>query len=169
MSLVVETDRLSLRPLESRDAEALHALWTDLEVRRFLWDGEIIPFEQTAAVIAESERLFRTENRGLWGAFTRETPVLCGFGGFWYFRDPPELELLYGLDRAHWGRGYATEIARAVLEFGRTRLAMTDVRASTDAPNVASVRVLERLGFTLERRATVNGLDTLFFRQSRPE
>jgi [ribosomal protein S5]-alanine N-acetyltransferase len=167
-SFDLETDRLSLRPLAPRDAEALHALWTDTDVRRYLWDGESVPFEQTAAVIGESARLFATEGRGLWGAWTRDGHALCGFGGFWYFRDPPELELLYGLHRAYWGHGYATEIARTVVEFGFTRVAMAEVRASTDGPNVASVRVLERLGFTLERRATVRGLDTLFFRHSRP-
>jgi RimJ/RimL family protein N-acetyltransferase len=159
----LSTTRLELRPLGAADAEALHALWTDVDVRRFLWDGECIPVERTRAVITESERLFTTERRGLWGAWLRSDKQLCGFGGFWYFRDPPDLELLYGLGRVYWHQGLATELATAVVEYGVSRLGMSDIRASTDAPNEASVRVLDRLGFRLVRRATVGELDTLFF------
>ena len=159
----LETPRLQLRPFRPEDVPTLHALWTDADVRRFLWDGEIIPLEQTAAIVDESERLFSTERRGLWGAWTRTDDALCGFGGFWMFRDPPELELLYGLGRAYWGQGLATELATAIVEYGIQQLHMREIRASTDPPNEASVRVLERLGFTLERRAVVGGLDTLFF------
>jgi [ribosomal protein S5]-alanine N-acetyltransferase len=159
----LETSRLWLRPFRPEDVPALHTLWTDADVRRFLWDDEIIPMEQTAAIVAESERLFSTERRGLWGAWMRTDNALCGFGGFWTFRDPPELELLYGLGRTYWGQGLATEIARAVVEYGVDQLQMREIRASTDPPNEASVRALERLGFALERRAVAGGRDTLFF------
>ena len=159
----LETPRLQLRPFRLEDVPALHALWTDADVRRFLWDGETIPLEQTAAIIDESERLFSMERRGLWGAWTRTDNALCGFGGFWTFRDPPELELLYGLGRTYWGQGLATELAAAVVEYGIRQLHMREIRASTDPPNETSVRVLERLGFTLDRRADVGGRDTLFF------
>ena len=159
----LETPRMRLRPFRPEDVPALHALWTDADVRRFLWDDEIIPLEQTAAIIDESERLFGTERRGLWGAWMRTDDALCGFGGFWTFRDPPELELLYGLGRAYWGQGLATELATAIVEYGIEQLHMREIRASTDPPNDASVRVLERLRFTLERRAVVGGRDTLFF------
>ena len=157
------TPRLQLRPFRPEDVPALHALWTDADVRRFLWDGEAIPLEQTAAIVDESERLFSTERRGLWGAWMRTDNALAGFGGFWTFRDPPELELLYGLGRPYWGRGLATEVATAIVEYGVEQLHMREIRASTDPPNEASVRVLERLGFTLERRAVVGGLDTLSY------
>ena len=159
----LETPRLQLRPFRPHDVPALHTLWTDADVRRFLWDGEIIPLEQTAAIVDESERLFSTERRGLWGAWTRMDSALCGFGGFWPFRDPPEVELLYGLGRTYWGQGLATEIARAIVEYGVDQLQMREIRASTDPPNEASFRVLERLGFTLERREALGGRDTLFF------
>lgn len=155
---------MQLRPLRAADVPALHALWTDADVRRFLWDGEIIPLARTAAIVAESERFFSTERRGLWGAWSRTDCRLCGFGGFWYFRDQSDLELLYGLGREFWGQGLATELAAAIVAYGVERLQMREIRASTDSPNQASVRVLERLGFELEPRAGVSALDTLFYR-----
>ena len=59
------------------------------------------------------------------------------------------------------------EIAQAILAYCYTALDMAVVRASIDAPNIASARVLDKLGFTAVRRVTVNGLDTLFFERAR--
>jgi [ribosomal protein S5]-alanine N-acetyltransferase len=137
-------------------------------VRRFIFDDEQIPAQQTAEIIAKSEELFRRERFGLWLALPAtstaagEAPV--GFGAFWYFRDPPDLELLYGVADMHVKQGYGREIARAVMAYGIRELGMRDVRASTDAANEASRRLLEDLGFALDRRATVLGLDTVFYR-----
>jgi|SRR3712207_5562023 len=159
----LSTERLHLRPLAASDAPQLHALWTDPDVRQYLWDGAVIPPEQTAAIVAESERLFALNGHGLWAARHSTDRELVGFGGFWYFRDPPELELLYGVARSHWRRGLATEIARAMIDYGAKVLGLGVIRATTDPPNVASARVLEKLGFLLTRRATVAALDTLFY------
>lgn len=163
VAATLSTERLRLTPLTASDAAELHALWTDVGVRRYLWDGATIPLEQTLAAVAESERLFAQDGYGLWAARDSTNRELLGFGGFWYFRDPPELELLYGVARPHWRRGLATEIARALIVYGGQTLGLRTIRASTDPPNVGSVRVLEKLGFAFERRATVGALDTLFY------
>jgi ribosomal-protein-alanine N-acetyltransferase len=89
--------------------------------------------------------------------------ALIGFGGFWHFREPPELEILHGVAESGWNRNYATEIAQAVIEYGVHSLGMRTIRGSTDAANRASVRVFEKLGFRFERRASVGGLDTVFY------
>jgi RimJ/RimL family protein N-acetyltransferase len=160
---VLLTARCELRPVSAGDAAELHALWTAPGVRRFLWDDEIIPLEQTADAIRTSEALFRDHRFGLWAARLQGEAPIAGFAGLWPFRDPPEFELLYGVAEAHWGRGLAVEASRAVLDYCRDALSMTRLRASTDAGNTASVRVLDRLGFTPVRRAVAGGLDTLFY------
>lgn len=161
------TRRCALRPLTGDHAGTLHRLWTSAGVRRFLWDDEVIPLERTRAVIEQSRELFKTQRYGLWGAWPHDRVELIGFGGLWPFRDPPELELVYGVREDRWGVGYATEIGRAVTEYCFGSLDMAVVRASTDAPNAASRRVLERLGFGFVRRGVVDGLDTLFY-EARP-
>ena len=160
----LRTSRLELRPLAPMDTEPLHALWTAPGVRRYLWDDEVIPLDRTRAVVAESIRLFETAGYGLWGVRLHSAAVLAGFGGYWFFHEPPRLELLFGVAESQWGKGMATELASALLAFGLTRCRFREILASTDAPNVRSVRVLTKLGFRLERRARSKGLDTLFFR-----
>lgn len=149
------------------DAEALHALWTTPGVRHYLWDGEIIPRERTDEAIATSDDLFERHDLGLWLLRERIDHSLVGFAGMWPFRESHEFELLYGVAEARWGRGYGVEAALAVIEHCFQTLDLPSIKASTDAANAASVRVLEKLGFAQTRRETINGLDTVFFEKQQ--
>ena len=144
----------------------MHAVFTQPGVRRFIFDDAIIPRERTVELIAQSVTLFAERQFGLWLARTAED--LIGFGAFWFFRDPPELELLYGVADAEVGRGYGREIARAVVRYGFDVLHMPVIRASMDVGHRRSTRLVEDLGFTFDRRATVDGLDTVFYEATRP-
>jgi ribosomal-protein-alanine N-acetyltransferase len=159
----IETARLRLRPLAEADVDELHGLWSSPEVRKYLWDDEVIARQRTASLVGESLRLFAAHGYGLWGARLHHREELVGFGGFWYFHTPPKLELLYGIAPEHWNRGLATEIARTLVRYGFEELGFSEVWASTDAPNAASARVLEKAGLRCERRAVVDGLETLFY------
>jgi [ribosomal protein S5]-alanine N-acetyltransferase len=165
--MILETARLALRPVTPADHAGLHGLFTQPGVRRFVFDDQIITSEHTEAIVGKSEDLFRTAQYGLWLARPRSeaaaTTPLIGFGAFWHFRDPPELELLYGVADAHVKQRYGREIAHAVVEYGFTTLGMREIRASTDAAHAMSRRLLDALGFTFERQAVVGGLDTAFY------
>jgi RimJ/RimL family protein N-acetyltransferase len=143
-------------------------MWTDPRVRKYLWDDRIIDEDVTAAVLASSADDSARQGYGLWGVFDRATGELMGFCGFRSSADGMP-ELLYGLLPAWWGKGLATEAARAVLSYAFQALGTAEVRAATDTPNIASVRVMERLGMRFERRGALNGLDTLFYRITRDE
>jgi RimJ/RimL family protein N-acetyltransferase len=85
---------------------------------------------------------------------------IVGFVGFRPFFDPPELQLLHGLLPSHWGRGLAAEAVRTAMRCAFDRLGFEEVRAATDVPNGASVRV---------RRPDDGEHGTVFFRLGRPE
>jgi [ribosomal protein S5]-alanine N-acetyltransferase len=163
----IDTARLTLGPVAAEDHAELYALFTQPGVRRFVFDNQVLAPDAITDIVGRSIELFRTRHFGLWLARLKAAPAATtppvGFGAFWYFRDPPELELLYGVADAEVGRGYGREIARAVVDYGLTRLAMAKVRASTDSSHLASRRLLEAIGFTFERQAVVGGLDTAFY------
>ncbi|HVF92362.1 MAG TPA: GNAT family N-acetyltransferase [Blastocatellia bacterium] len=167
--LEIITARLRLRPFVSGDVDEAHRLWIDPGVRKYLWDDEVISKEQAGAVIEESLAHFRDTGSGLWAASARPERGLLGFCGYWFFRDPPELELLYGVETKHWGKGIATEMSRAIIRYGFQELALDHVVASTDAPNVASVRVMEKSGMSFAGRETLDGLDTIFYSMAREQ
>ncbi|GBD25020.1 hypothetical protein HRbin30_00334 [bacterium HR30] len=157
-----QTARLVLRPVNAGDIEELHQIWIAPGVRRFLFDGQVLEWSQASRMIEQSCNLYEREGTGLWLARHRTDKEAIGFAGFWYFREPPELELLYGVAETYWGQGYATEAATAVLRYGVEVLGIRRIVASADAGNRASIRVMEKLGMRIVRRAVVDGRDTVF-------
>lgn len=161
----LRTPTLRLVPLAERDIPALHALWTRPAVRRYLWDDRVLPLEQTRDMVMQSGYLFDENGYGLWGAFDGDD-VLVGFCGFWFFRDGHELELMYGVDEAQWLKGYARGMSEAMVAYGFDHLNLPEIRATTDVPNVASQRVLRRLGFVADTPRPGSG-HKLYFRLPR--
>lgn len=164
MTHVLRTDRLVLAPLGADDLAAWHALNMEPGVRRFLFDDQEWTLDETRErLLAENLRMWSEEGRGLHGIRTREGGALEGWIGWWYFHEPPVLELGYALHPRAWGLGYATEAARAVMADASRRFGEAVFRASTDAPNESSIRVLGRLGFREVRRSPGPVHETVHF------
>ena len=166
---ILRTARLTLRPYSLDDIDALHALWIDADVRRYLWDNEAIPRERAEATIRGAVESAERDGIGQWVVCDAATNAVAGFCGFIRRDAGEDPELMYGLAPAFWGRGLATEAARAVLAYGFGELGFSRITAATDPPNLASVAVMERLGMRFTARRTLNGLDTLFYELRRED
>jgi [ribosomal protein S5]-alanine N-acetyltransferase len=163
----LHTTRLTLRPWTLDDIDELHALWTRPEVRRYLWDDQTITRERAEATVRE---FMSAEDEGIggWLVLDRSSGTLMGFAAL-IRREPGDPELMYGLAPDWWGRGVATEAARAVLTHAFSALDCARVTAATDVPNAASARVMERLGMRFTHRGPLNGLDTVFYELRRDD
>jgi ribosomal-protein-alanine N-acetyltransferase len=142
---VIESRRLRLRPIGSEDLDDLHRLWIDPDVRRYLWDDLVISRERAAETVDALVASAREHGVGIWCVLGKAGSELQGFCGFRFLPDSPEIELLYGLDPAHWGKGLATEASRAALTWAFATLAPARIVAGADPPNRASFAVMERL------------------------
>jgi ribosomal-protein-alanine N-acetyltransferase len=165
----ITSERFSLHPIGAADVTALHRLWTNEPVGRFLWDGKVVLLEQTQDIAGRNERLFQESGFGIWGIRKRNYAELVGFVGYWQFRTPPCLELVFGVAFDQWNRGMATEASKCVIRYGFNVLDFGRIEASTDVANAASVRVLEKLGMSFRRRAVLDGSDTVFYTLRRNE
>lgn len=168
-TVVLSTPRLQLRPCAAADVETLHAFWTDPDVRKYLWDDEVISLEQVAEVVASSTQDFATHGFGHWCATWKDSSALVGWCGLRYFGNPPEVEVLYGVMPQAWGQGLAVEATRAVLAYGFATLGLERIYAGTDPPNKASVRVMEKVGMRFDKRLEINGLAAIYYVLSRDE
>jgi RimJ/RimL family protein N-acetyltransferase len=142
----LETERLVLRPLSMDDADALHRVSNEPDVRRYLWDDAPVEEATIRDVIVQSTRMFSEEGVGLFGVRRRESEDLLGFCGFVRLAGMEEPELGYELTREAWGGGLATEASRACLRHAFGDAGLERVIAGADAPNAASLRVIEKLG-----------------------
>ena len=148
---MLSTGRLVLRPVTADDHAALLAHWTLPDVRRFLFDGAALSAAEVADNIEESIGDFAARGYGIWiielGSGAGAGAGLVGTAGL---RPLEELglEIFYSLAPGAWGYGYATEAARAVMDYGLGPLGLPEVLAEVDEGNTASVAVVKRLGMT---------------------
>lgn len=163
----IETARLRLRPFTLDDVDDFHRLLIDPDVRKYLCDDKVLSREQAASFIDESLASFEANGFGLWAVLPREEDTLIGFCGFWFFYEPPELQLMYGLAPDRWGKGLATEIARVMIQYGFEEYSFDRIIASADAPNLASLRVMEKAGMTFEKQVCINGLELVYYAIAR--
>jgi RimJ/RimL family protein N-acetyltransferase len=148
--LELHTPRLLLRPWRDEDADAFAAMSADPAVMEFLG-----PMQDRAAIDAIIGRIrahFAEHGFGWWAAELRATGAFIGFIGLSHVafeaHFTPAVEIGWRLAGAHWGRGYATEGARAALEAGFTQLRLSEIAAMTVPANARSRRVMERIGMT---------------------
>lgn len=155
MEVYLETARMVLRRFTETDADHLVALDSDPEVMRFLSGGsptprEVIERDILPRFIGYTER---GGGYGYWAAIEKESGDFLGWFSFRPHEESPpgEVELGYRLRRMAWGRGYATEGARALIRKGFTELGVRRVVANTYEYNLASRRVMEKAGLALAR------------------
>ena len=156
MSAELETTRHWLRPITLAERSELTALWTDPEVRRWLFDDAVLSPDDVDALIARSDEL-QGRGMGHWSIRSKEDGQLLGSAAL----QPLEghgVELLYLLTPAEWGRGHVTEACRAILDHAFGTLGLDEVIAQADVPNTASVEVMKRLGMRFDRELEIDGL-----------
>lgn len=162
MQPTLHTQRLALLPATPDDVDALWALWTDPEVRRFLWDDRTISLDEATATLADCLAL-APQGLGLWvvhlqsaaahDVISRRTMVGCAAllpvstAAEHDVRLAGMIEVLVALAPGVWGRGYATESLRELLRHAEHTLGLLQLAGVTDVPNSASDRMLRRAGF----------------------
>ena len=167
---VFETDRLVVRRLRPDDLDDFAALCGDPAVVRYMDDGRPLSREQTQQWIDVSLANYRERGWGCFGVAAKPGARLIGFAGF---ARPPErpgvVELIYAFAPAVWGRGYATEVAAALVAFGFDRCGLTRIEATVDPANEGSKRVLAKVGMAYEgRKADADGSCTDYYAVERP-
>ena len=158
--IILETERLLLREFDEGDAVPFYLMGSDPGVLRYLADpgGGLTGVDHALEVLrSRSIADYRTYGYGRWACVLKASGEVIGFAGLKYLPDVQEVDIGYRLLPAYWGRGLATEAARAVLDYGRTRLGVGRVIGLVDPANVASVRVLEKLGLTPAGQVELEG------------
>lgn len=152
---ILETERLLLRPFTLRDAKAASKRgWYDRQK-----ETNIDTLEKAKTFL--KERIISSKNGYYLGVFLKETGELvgdlefCHLDWFAFYGG----ELCYGFAKQHWGKGYATESSRALIDYLFRKVKAHKISADTDPDNFASQKVLYKLHFNLEGVAKEQHLD----------
>jgi RimJ/RimL family protein N-acetyltransferase len=143
---VIRTERLLLRRWRHADREPFAAMNADPAVVEHLQGP--MSRERSDDFIDRIERHWDEHGWGLWAVEVPDVASFIGYVGLWPadYVEPAMVEVGWRLAREHWGHGYATEAARAALEYGFTDVGLAEIVSFTVPQNERSWRVMERIG-----------------------
>jgi RimJ/RimL family protein N-acetyltransferase len=153
------TTRLILRPFVEADAEAMHRIFHGKDVLRYFPPGDLPSIDKVRAGILRWLNHWHRLGIGLWAVEESSSGELLGRCGFQVLDLTSETEIDFLLAPSSWGQGYATEAARAALQYGFGVFELQEVIAIVHPENVASRKVIEKIGMGGEKRATYFGMD----------
>ena len=165
----IETERLHLRYLTPHDLDALMLIFGDAEVMKYIGveAGKIMSREEAETVLERMIEFWKRRGFGRWGVYSKEHGELIGLCGLRLLEGAPEL--IYAFARAYWGRGFATEAARASLRYGFEELRFERIIAVARHANTASVNVMRKVGMTYEQDVNHYGIDGVCYVATREE
>jgi RimJ/RimL family protein N-acetyltransferase len=163
MKIILETDRLLPREFVMDDVDDFFRMVRDPDVTRYTGDGGKTLEEARKGL---EERLFQDYQKygyGRWAAVYKATGTIIGFAGLKYLDDVGEVDLGYRFFKEHWGKGLATEASRAILAYGCDVLRLQRIIGIADIGKKASIRVLEKVGFSFEKYTTYRGHEVAWY------
>ena len=161
---MLETERLVLRAWRPEDAAEAFRIYGDPAVMRFIGTGATTgSVEETATRLQRYIGHHEKFGFGLWATIEKSTGRLIGNTGLTSLDGGPEIEVGYHLSQEAWGKGYATEVAGALLDYGFQTLGLQTILAVTHPDNVASQRVLEKVGMIRQGMGHYYGQDLVVF------
>jgi RimJ/RimL family protein N-acetyltransferase len=159
----VTTERLALRRPQLDDLPFVFEVHGDAHANRFNRAGPHRTLDDSRAVLEAWLAHWNTHGFGPWLVEERSRPI--GFAGLRWrgTHEMPGLNLYFRLQHSSWGRGYATEAARASIRFGLDELRAAEVTALINPGNQPSIRVAERAGMTLAATVDYRGAPSLLY------
>ena len=162
-TITLATERLFLRQFTMDDREGLFKIAQESDIFQYFPTKTAWELERVDRNIQHQIDHWDQFGYGLWAVTLRETGQLMGWCGLEFLPDTNETEVGYLLSGEFWGKGYATEAARASVEFGKKNIGLKEIIGLTDPMNIASQRVLEKCGLTFTRRQVYFGMEMFRF------
>src|SRR5260370_23110914 len=161
MELALKTCRLILRPFESGDVEAAFGWFGDPTVMRFTPTGPDTSIEQTKARLANYQEHQTTHGFSKWIILDHRSGSAIGDAGLLKLAEYGWIDLGFRLARPYWGKGLATEAASAWVRAAFDDFHIERLTALVHPENLASIRVLGKLRFHVDRRETIMGMNSI--------
>ena len=140
------TARLGCRRWQARDLDDVFAVYSDEEGARWVGDGLPITYQECERWMEVTFNNYEKRGYGMFALIDRQSGALVGFCGLVHPGNQAEVEIKYAFYKAHWGKGYASEIVPAMLSYAANKLGVDRVIATVAEGNRASQRVLLKSG-----------------------
>jgi RimJ/RimL family protein N-acetyltransferase len=163
----LETARLRLRLFTREDLDDLYRIYQDATVMKYLLGTR--SKEQTEASLSGHIQQWQNYDFGMWAVVEKITGHLMGRCGLSFLDKTPEVELGYVFAQEYWGQGIATEAALASIQYGFEQVKLDRIVAIAHPENIASRRVIEKVGMTYEKDAHYYNTDVVYYAMTKAD
>ncbi len=167
--IMLETERLVIRKFIPEDLSKLIEIRIDPRVSKYLGGGKMQNPEALKTRLEFYIDCYQTHGFGMCAMLWKETGEMIGASGLQPLENSEEIEVGYSLSYDFWGKGLATECAKAWLEFGFSKAGLDRIVAVAQPENRGSWHVMEKLGMKYEKNEEHYGLNCVFYAVSKKE
>jgi [ribosomal protein S5]-alanine N-acetyltransferase len=169
MNIIIQTPNLSLRQFNETDAPLILALNSDPEIVKYVHEPTLKTVEQAEKILLDIILPQYKNNLGRWAIHTKGNMDFIGWCGLKYRPEIDEIDLGYRLMQKAWGKGFATEAAQHSLEYGFTKLNLKLITGRAHIENIASIKVLEKIGMDFIGEDIVDDCPVRTYTKSNPK
>ena len=163
MLTIIESERLLLRKFSLNDIEAVYQFNSNVELHRYTGD-EIINSRQRAEQIIKDIWLkdYTNYGYGRWALIYKPENKIIGFAGLKYLAEIGETDIGYRILPQYWGKGLVSEISKQIILYGFNELNLKRIIGIAMPENIASFKVLEKIGFSFYKEDGYHGDDNTY-------
>lgn len=163
----IETPRLRLRQFTFDDTDELYRIYSHPELFQYMSNEKPLSWEETREVINSITENWQQHHFGVWAVVYKKHQKLIGHCGLKFLENTPEIQIGYLLLKSYWGRGLGTEAASSVLKYGFEVAKIERIVAVAKPENIASRRVMEKVGLKYKKDAYYYNNDVVYYSLSR--
>lgn len=160
MSIILETNRLILRTFSIEDAKSMFKLNLDNDVLKYTGDK---PFKsiKDAELFLKNYSDYNKNGFGRWSVFLKNDEYIgwCGLK----LNEENTIDIGFRFFKKYWNNGYATESAKACLNYGFTKLNLKEIIGRTDNRNIGSKKVLEKINMNFWKKGNFEGVENGYY------
>ncbi|MCF6131980.1 GNAT family N-acetyltransferase [Flavobacterium wongokense] len=168
MNLILETERLIMRPFKFSDADALFAMDSNPKVHEFLGNNPLTEIEQVHDYIKSIQNQYTQNGIGRFITEIKETKEVIGWIGLKFITEEENshinfYDIGYRLRKEFWGKGYASEGAKAWLVYAFNEMKITTIYASAHIDNIGSNTILKKIGLQQKEQYSHQGIPCYWY------
>jgi len=173
MNVQIETERLIIRDIETRDVMGIFRLDSDPDVHEFLAKKPMQTIEQAEQIIDSIRDQYTKNGIGRWAIIDKKTEDFIGWTGLKYEKEVRKefnyYDLAYSLRKKYWGKGIATETTIESLKYGFEKLGLNEIGAAADVNHLSSNKILKKIGLKFIDTFDYEGLPHHWYNISKNE
>jgi RimJ/RimL family protein N-acetyltransferase len=169
MHLILTTPRLILRRFTEADASLVYQLNSNPEVVKYVHEPLLQNEEAARKIIVDIILPQYENNLGRWAIHTKATNEFIGWCGLKFLQESGEIDLGYRFHPFAWGKGYATEAAQHVLDYGFKMLHLKEIIGRAHVENIGSLNVLQKIGMQFIKESIEDNCPVKIFRSINAE